>query len=54
MKIVESKQINIFDELYIAYPMIDNIKQIDPIVFGVIKIPNTKYDSLEDFKIPPC
>lgn len=50
MKLVEAKVSGIFDELYIAYPMIDNLKQIDPIFFGVKKNPSKQYDSLTGAK----
>jgi len=50
MKLVEARVSNIFDELYIAYPMIDNLKQIDPIFFGVKRNPSKTYDTLEGFR----
>ena len=37
MKVINSKKFNLFDEFYVAYPMIGPIKAIDPIIFGVIK-----------------
>lgn len=50
MKLVQAKHSGIFKDLYIAYPMIDNLKQIDPIFFGVDKIEGKQYDSLNGFK----
>lgn len=50
VKVVEAKISGIFDELYIAYPMIDHLKHIDPIIFGVKKDPSKHYDSLDGFK----
>jgi len=45
-KLVEAKVSNLFHTLYIAYPMIDTEKQIDPIFFGTLRNPNVKYDEL--------
>ncbi len=50
MKVVSAQVDGIFDELYIAYPMIDNLKQIDPIIFGVKRNPSKKYDSIDGAK----
>lgn len=50
MKLVSARVDGIFDELYIAYPMIDNLKQIDPIFFGVKRNPSKTYDSLDGAK----
>jgi hypothetical protein len=50
MKAVVANVSGIFDELYIAYPMIDRLKHIDPIIFGVKKDPLKKYDDLNGWK----
>ncbi len=47
VKLVKAKVANLFHTLYIAYPMIDTEKQIDPIFFGVLQNPNVKYDNLD-------
>ena|SRR4030042_400841 len=39
-RLIDTKELEIFDTLYVAYPMIGRVKQIDPIIFGVIKNPN--------------
>lgn len=46
-KLVQAKNDNIFDELYIGYPMIDTVKQIDPIFFGTVRNPTEKIDELD-------
>jgi len=48
VKLVQAKVTNVFQTLYIAYPMIDTEKQIDPIFFGVLQNSNEKYDRLND------
>ena len=50
MKLVNAKHSGVFDILYVAYPMIDIVKQIDPIFFGVKRNPNKEYDNLDGFK----
>jgi hypothetical protein len=51
MKLVHAKHSGIFDELYIAYPMVGRVKQIDPIFFGVKKDPNKTYDTLDGYRV---
>lgn len=46
-KLVEAKVSNVFDTLYIAYPMIGTVKKIDPIFFGTLQNPNVKYDNID-------
>lgn len=43
-----AKELEIFDTMYVAYPMIGEVKQIDPIIFGVIQNPNK--DNYYDLK----
>lgn len=40
LKLVEARYDKGFDEYYIAYPVIDEEKQIDPIFFGVLRNPS--------------
>jgi hypothetical protein len=47
-KIIEGNTSNLFHCLYIAYPMIKEHKEIDPIVFGVLQDPTKSYDTLDD------
>lgn len=49
IKLVKARVANIFETLYIAFPMIDTKKAIDPIFFGVLKNPSQKYDDLNRF-----
>ena len=50
-KLVEAKVSNVFQTLYIAFPMVGTVKQIDPIFFGVLQNPNTKYDRIDGLSI---
>jgi hypothetical protein len=47
-KIIEGNVSNLFHCLYIAYPMIKEHKQIDPIVFGTTQDPSKSYSTLDD------
>jgi len=47
-KIIEGNVSNLFHCLYIAYPMIKEHKQVDPIVFGTLQDPSKRYDVLND------
>lgn len=47
-KIIEGNVSNLFHCLYIAYPMIKEHKEIDPIVFGVTQDPSKSYGTLDD------
>jgi hypothetical protein len=47
MKAVEARLSGIFDELYIAYPMVGHVKQIDPIIFGTKVNPNKPHSPLD-------
>jgi len=48
---ISAKELEIFDTMYVAYPMIGRVKQIDPIIFGVIKNPNeSNYYSLKNLE----
>jgi len=46
LKTVQANMSGIFTQLYIAYPMIDLVKQIDPIIFGTLQDPTKNYDEL--------
>jgi hypothetical protein len=48
LKTVNANLSGIFHQLYIAYPMIDNVKQIDPIIFGTLQDPTKQYDELDE------
>lgn len=47
MKAVEARLSGIFDELYIAYPMVGHLKQIDPIIFGTKVNPSKPHNPLD-------
>jgi hypothetical protein len=47
-KIIEGNVSNLFHCLYIAYPMIKEHKEIDPIVFGTTQDPSKSYSTLDD------
>jgi hypothetical protein len=47
VKLVQARVANIFETLYIAYPMIDTRKAIDPIFFGTLQNPSQRYDQLD-------
>ena len=49
MKTIEANNSGVFDAIYIAYPMIGKVKNIDPITFGVLKDPTKSYNELNDF-----
>ena len=48
-KLIDAQIEGLFEELYIAYPMIDTVKQIDPIFFGTITDPTKQYDDVTTF-----
>jgi len=51
LKVVEANVSNLFHCLYIAFPMVGHVKQIDPIIFGILKDPTKDYDSLDGNKV---
>jgi len=48
LKVVEANLSNMFHCLYIAFPMVGNVKEVDPIIFGTLQDPTKNYDSLDD------
>jgi len=49
LKVVTAKVANLFHTLYIAYPMIGRQKDVDPIIFGVLRDPNKSYSELNEW-----
>ena len=49
LKVVQAKTANLFHTLYIAFPMIDYEKQVDPIIFGTLQDPTKQYNELSQW-----
>lgn len=46
MKVVDANVANLFHTLYIAFPMVGPVKEIDPIIFGILRDPTKHYNEL--------
>jgi len=48
-KLIQAQNDSLFEAIYIGYPMIDKVKELDPIFFGVIQDPTKSYSDVNGF-----